>query len=46
VELFSGTLEIDSGPGAGTTIRVSLPARRRGDRSPSLEVGRLAGLGS
>ena len=30
VELLGGTLEIDSAPKMGTTIRARLPARRRG----------------
>jgi signal transduction histidine kinase len=46
VELFSGTLEINSQPGAGTTISITLPARHRGDPKPLLEVGRVAELGA
>lgn len=45
VELFGGTLAIDSGPGSGTTIALTLPAYHLGSRNPLLEVGRLVGLG-
>lgn len=43
VELFDGTLEIDSTPGEGTIVRVSLPAERRpasaADSPPVREAG-------
>ena len=45
VELFGGTLAIDSEPGAGTRIALTLPAYHLGSRNPFLEVGRLVGLG-
>ena len=31
VELVGGTLSVQSGPGAGTTLEASLPVRRRTD---------------
>ncbi|HTX45287.1 MAG TPA: GAF domain-containing sensor histidine kinase, partial [Solirubrobacteraceae bacterium] len=46
VELFNGTLEIDSAPGSGTTITVDFPAHRRTGPNPFLEVGRLLELGA
>ena len=36
---------VDSEPGAGTTITLTLPAYHLGGRNPFLEVGRLVGLG-
>ena len=34
VELLDGTLEIDSSPGAGATVRATLPVRRRAEAPP------------
>ncbi len=39
-ELLDGSIDIDSNPGEGTTLRVAFPARRRetGDATPDLAV--------
>jgi two-component system, NarL family, sensor histidine kinase DevS len=42
VELLDGTLEIDSSPGAGTTVRASLPVQRRAD-APAATLYELRG---
>jgi signal transduction histidine kinase len=46
VELFGGTLAIDSAQGAGTTVRLTFPAYHVGSPNPLLEAGRLVGLGA
>jgi signal transduction histidine kinase len=42
VELLDGTLEIDSSPGAGTTVRAALPVRRRVE-APEVTLHELRG---
>ncbi len=42
VELLDGTLEIDSSPGAGTTVRAALPVRRRAE-APGATLRELRG---
>jgi signal transduction histidine kinase len=36
VELLDGALQVDSAPGAGTTVRATFPARRRAEAVPAV----------
>jgi signal transduction histidine kinase len=44
VELLGGTIEIESAPGAGTTVKASIPAQRRAAAGEERGLRRIAGV--